>query len=43
MGLSGYIIWNKGSQSVQDDVGPGDLTESVLAKYALTPLAATAA
>jgi Cellulase (glycosyl hydrolase family 5) len=33
-GLAGYIIWNKGSQSVQDDIGPGDPTESVLAKYA---------
>jgi mannan endo-1,4-beta-mannosidase len=41
-GLSGYIIWNKGSQSVQDDIGPGDPTESVLAKYAATaPLSAT--
>lgn len=35
-GLAGYIIWNKGSASVQDDIGPGDPTESVLAKYALT-------
>lgn len=35
-GLAGYIIWNKGSQSVQDDTGPGGPTESVLAKYALT-------
>ncbi len=34
-GLAGYIIWNKGSESVQDDIGPGDPTESVLAKYAL--------
>jgi Cellulase (glycosyl hydrolase family 5) len=36
-GLAGYIIWNKGSQSVQDDIGPGDPTERVLAKYAKTP------
>lgn len=41
MGLSGYIIWNKGSQSVQDDIGPGDPTESVLAKYTLMPPVAT--
>ena len=34
-GLAGYIIWNKGSESVQDDIGPGDPTEGVLAKYAL--------
>jgi len=34
-GLAGYIIWNKGSQSVQSDIGPGDPTEGVLAKYAL--------
>ncbi len=34
-GLAGYIIWNKGSESVQDNIGPGDPTESVLAKYAL--------
>ena len=33
-GLAGYIIWNKGNQSVQNDIGPGDPTESVLAKYA---------
>jgi len=33
-GLAGYIIWNKGSQSVEDDVGPNDPTQSVLAKYA---------
>ncbi len=33
--LAGYIIWNKGSESVQDNIGPGDPTESVLAKYAL--------
>ncbi len=33
-GLAGYIIWNKGSESVQGDIGPGDPTESVLAKYA---------
>ena len=37
-GLAGYIIWNKGSQSVQDDIGPGDPTESVLAKYAFGTL-----
>ncbi len=30
-----YIIWNKGGQSVQDNIGPGDSTERVLAKYAL--------
>jgi hypothetical protein len=34
-GLAGYFIWNKGSQSVQDNIGPGDPTESVLTKYAL--------
>jgi len=34
-GLSGYIIWNKGSRSAQDDVGPGDPTESTLSKYVL--------
>ncbi len=34
-GLAGYIIWNRGSESIQDDIGPGDPTESVLAKYAL--------
>jgi len=34
-GLAGYIIWSKGSQSVQYDIGPGDPTESVLTKYAL--------
>lgn len=32
-GLAGYIIWNKGSQSVQDDIGPDDPTESVLSTY----------
>jgi hypothetical protein len=37
MRLSGYIIWNKGSQSVQYDVGPGDPTDRTLAKYALAP------
>ena len=36
-GLAGYIIWTIGSQSVQDDIGPGDPMESVLAKYALYP------
>jgi Tol biopolymer transport system component len=40
-GLAGYIIWNKGSQSVQDDIGPGDPTESVLAKYAFGALKVT--
>src|SRR6266699_2209048 len=40
-GLAGYIIWNKGSQSVQDDIGPGDPTESVLAKYAFGTLQVT--
>ena len=34
-GLAGYIIWSKGSHSVQYDIGSGDPTESVLAKYAL--------
>ncbi len=34
-GLAGYMIWNKGSQSEQDDIGPGDPTERILAKYAL--------
>lgn len=33
-GLVGYILWNKGDKSVQDDIGPGDPTESVLATYA---------
>ncbi len=33
-GLIGYIIWNKGSQSDQDDIGPSDPTERILAKYA---------
>jgi hypothetical protein len=33
-GLAGYIIWNKGAESVQDNIGPGDPTESILAKYA---------
>lgn len=36
LGLSGYIIWNKGSQSVHGDIGPADPTEGVLAGYALT-------
>ncbi len=36
-GLAGYIIWNKGNQSIQNNIGPGDPTESVLAKYASTP------
>jgi mannan endo-1,4-beta-mannosidase len=36
-GLSGYIIWTKGSRSVQNDVGPGDPTENVLAQYAQHP------
>jgi WD40 repeat protein len=40
-GLAGYILWNKGSQSVQDDIGPGDPTESVLAKYAFGSLNVT--
>jgi hypothetical protein len=31
-GLAGYIIWNKGDESIQDDVGSGDPTESVVAK-----------
>jgi mannan endo-1,4-beta-mannosidase len=35
-GLAGYIIWNKGSQSVQNDIGPSDPTERVLAKYTLS-------
>ncbi len=33
-GLAGYMIWNKGSQSDQDDIGPGDPTERIVAKYA---------
>jgi hypothetical protein len=32
-GLAGYILWNKGDKSVQGDIGPGDPTESVMAKY----------
>jgi hypothetical protein len=32
-GLAGYIIWNKGGESNQSDVGPGDPTESIVAKY----------
>jgi hypothetical protein len=32
-GLAGYMLWNKGEQSIQDDIGLGDPTESVLAKY----------
>jgi hypothetical protein len=32
--LAGYILWNKGDESIQDDIGPGDPTESVLTKYA---------
>ncbi len=32
-GLAGYIIWNKESKSIQDNIGPGDPMESVLAKY----------
>jgi hypothetical protein len=36
LGLSGYMIWNRGSYSIQADVGPGDPTESVLRKYVLT-------
>jgi Tol biopolymer transport system component len=40
-GLAGYIIWNRGSESVQDDIGPGDPTESVLAKYAFGALKVT--
>jgi mannan endo-1,4-beta-mannosidase len=33
MGLAGYILWNKGDKSVQSDIGPGDPTEAILAKY----------
>jgi len=33
-GLAGYILWNKGKSSVQDDIGPGDPTESIVAQYA---------
>src|SRR5207247_9791505 len=40
-GLAGYIIWSKGSQSVQYDIGPGDPTESVLAKYAFPKISCT--
>ncbi len=40
-GLAGYMIWNKDSQSVQDDIGPDDPTESVLAKYAFGTLKVT--
>src|SRR5258708_5400588 len=40
-GLAGYIIWDKGSESVQVDIGPGDPTESVLAKYAFGTLKVT--
>src|SRR5260370_37118123 len=32
-GLAGYVLWNKGEQSIQDDIGLGDPTERVLAKY----------
>lgn len=32
-GLAGYILWNKGEQSVQNDIGFGDPTENVLANY----------
>src|SRR5258708_1666302 len=32
-GLVGYMLWSKGEQSIQDDIGLGDPTESVLAKY----------
>jgi hypothetical protein len=34
-GICGYIIWNKGAHSSQNDVGQGDPTENALAKYAL--------
>jgi hypothetical protein len=33
-GLAGYIIWNKGSRSVKNDIGPEDPVEKVLAQYA---------
>jgi hypothetical protein len=33
--ICGYIIWNKGPRSAEDDIGRGDPTESVLAKHAL--------
>jgi hypothetical protein len=33
-GICGYIVWNKGPLSLQDDVGQGDPTENALAKYA---------
>src|SRR3989442_7164745 len=39
--LAGYIIWNKGIESVQYDIGPGDPTESVLAKYAFPKISCT--
>jgi hypothetical protein len=32
-GLAGYILWNKGDKSVQNDIGPSDPTESVMAQY----------
>ncbi len=35
-GLAGYIIWNKDDKSIQANIGPGDPTESVLAKYAVS-------
>lgn len=35
-GLSGYILWNKGSQSDGYDIGPSDPVESSLATYALS-------
>ncbi|HCI78751.1 MAG TPA: hypothetical protein DHW02_03590, partial [Ktedonobacter sp.] len=34
-GLAGYIIWNKGDQSEQDDIGPDDPTQSIVAGYTL--------
>lgn len=33
-GLAGYMIWNKADQSDQDNVGPGDPIESMMAQYA---------
>jgi hypothetical protein len=34
-GICGYMVWNKGTHSSQNDIGQGDPTENAIAKYAL--------
>lgn len=33
-GLAGYILWNKGNRSANNNIGPNDPTESIMTKYA---------